>query len=63
VLSRRPFIVALPGTSHRKYLEENVKAAELTVSPASLAALDKAFPRGVAAGTRYPEPQMKSVGV
>lgn len=63
VLSRRPFIVALPGTSHRKYLEENVKAAELAISPATVAALDKAFPRGVAAGTRYPEPQMKSVGV
>jgi len=63
VLSRRPFIVALPGTSHRKYIEENVKAAELTISPTTLAALDKAFPRGVAAGTRYPEPQMKSLGV
>ena len=63
VLSRRPFIVALPGTSHRKYLEENVKAAELTLSPQTIAALEKAFPRGVTAGTRYPEPQMKTVGV
>lgn len=63
VLSRRPFIVALPGTSHRKWLEQNVKAAELTVSPTALAALDKAFPKDVAAGTRYPEPQMKRVGV
>ncbi|MGA2088832.1 MAG: aldo/keto reductase [Stellaceae bacterium] len=63
VLSRRPFIVALPGTSHRKYLEENAKAAELTLSPQTITALEKAFPRGVAAGMRYPEPQMKSVGV
>ncbi len=63
VLSRRPFIVALPGTSHRKWLEQNVKAAALAVSPATLAALDKAFPKGAAAGTRYPEPQMKRVGV
>ena len=63
VLSRRPFIVALPGTSHRKYLEENVKAADLTLSPQTISALEKAFPRGVAAGTRYPEPQMKSLGV
>ncbi|HVA35366.1 MAG TPA: aldo/keto reductase [Stellaceae bacterium] len=63
VLSRRPFIVALPGTSHRKWLEQNVKAADITVSPATLAALDKAFPKGAAAGTRYPEPQMKRVGV
>ena len=63
VLSRRPFIVALPGTSHRKWLEQNVRAAELVVSPATLAALDQAFPKGVAAGTRYPEPQMKRLGV
>lgn len=63
VLSRRPFVVALPGTSHRKWLEQNVKAADLAVSAATLAALDKAFPKGAAAGTRYPEPQMKRVGV
>ena len=63
VMSRKPFIVPIPGTSHRKYLEMNVAAADLTISPATLAALDKAFPRGVTAGTRYPEPQMKRVGV
>ena len=63
VLSRRPFIVALPGTSHRKWLEQNVKAAGIVVSPATLAALDGAFPKGIAAGARYPEPQLKRVGV
>jgi aryl-alcohol dehydrogenase-like predicted oxidoreductase len=63
VLSRKPYIVALPGTSHRKYLEENVKAADLTLSPQTISALEKAFPSGVAAGTRYPEPQMKRLGV
>ncbi|HXM85889.1 MAG TPA: aldo/keto reductase, partial [Stellaceae bacterium] len=50
VLSRKPYIVALPGTSHRKYLEQNVQAADLTLSPQTISALDKAFPRGVAAG-------------
>ena len=63
VLSRKPYIVALPGTSHRKYLEQNVQAADLTLSPQTISALDKAFPRGVAAGARYPEPQLKRVGV
>jgi aryl-alcohol dehydrogenase-like predicted oxidoreductase len=63
VLSRKPYIVALPGTSHRKYLEQNVQAADLTLSPQTISALEKAFPRGVAAGTRYPEPQMKRLGV
>ena len=62
-LAQRPFIVPIPGTSHRKWLEQNVAAAELTLSPATLAALDKAFPRGAASGTRYPEGQLKRVGV
>lgn len=63
VLSRKPFVVALPGTKQRKWLEQNVKAADMSISPASLAALEKAFPRGVTAGARYPEPQLKRVGV
>jgi aryl-alcohol dehydrogenase-like predicted oxidoreductase len=63
VLSRKPFIVALPGTSHRKWLEQNVKAVDLTLSPQTISALEQAFPRGVTAGTRYPEPQMKRLGV
>ncbi len=63
VLSRRPFIVPIPGTSHRKWLEQNVAAADITLSPATLTALDKAFPRGAASGARYPDAQLKRVGV
>jgi aryl-alcohol dehydrogenase-like predicted oxidoreductase len=63
VLAQKPFIVALPGTKQRKWLEQNVKAAEVNLSPVTLAALDKAFPRGVAAGARYPAPQLERVGV
>ena len=32
LLSRRPFIVPLPGTKQRRWLEENAKAAELSPS-------------------------------
>ncbi len=63
VLSRRPFIVPIPGTSHRKWLEQNVKATEIDLSPTTLTALEKAFPRGAASGSRYPEAQLKRVGV
>lgn len=63
VLSRRPFIVPIPGTSHRKWLEQNVKATEIDLSPATLTALEKAFPRGAASGPRYPEAQLRRVGV
>jgi len=63
LLSRRPFIVPLPGTKQRKWLEENAAAADLKPSKETLAELDRAFPRGVTAGTRYPESQMARVGV
>ncbi len=63
LLSRKNFIVPLPGTKQRRWLEENVRAAELSLKPATVAALDAAFPPGVTAGTRYPEPQMKRLGL
>ena len=63
LLSRRDFIVPLPGTKQRKWLEQNAAAADLAPSKETLAELDKAFPRGVAAGTRYPESQMARVGL
>lgn len=63
LLSRRPFVVPLPGTKQRRWLEENAAATELSPSPATLAALDAAFPRGVTAGPRYPEAQLKRLGI
>jgi len=63
LLSRRPFVVPLPGTKQRRWLEENAKAADLALAPETLAALDRAFPAGAAAGTRYPEAQLKRLGI
>jgi aryl-alcohol dehydrogenase-like predicted oxidoreductase len=63
LLSRRPFVVPLPGTKQRKWLEQNAAAADLAPSPDTLASLDRAFPRGITAGTRYPESQMSRVGL
>ena len=63
LLSRRPFIVPLPGTSKRRWLEEDAAAADLAPSAETLAALDRAFPRGVTAGTRYPEAQLARLGI
>src|SRR5207245_11740640 len=47
---------AIPGTKQRRYLEENARAAEITLTAEDLRALDAAAPRDVAAGARYPEP-------
>jgi aryl-alcohol dehydrogenase-like predicted oxidoreductase len=63
LLSRRDFIVPLPGTKQRKWLEENAAAAKLKPSKETLASLDRAFPQGAIAGTRYPEAQMSRVGL
>jgi aryl-alcohol dehydrogenase-like predicted oxidoreductase len=55
VLSKGEDIVPIPGTKRRKYLEENLAAAALVLTPDELAALDAAVPKGVAVGTRYPD--------
>jgi aryl-alcohol dehydrogenase-like predicted oxidoreductase len=43
----------IPGTRRIKYLEENVAAAGIKLTPADLKALDEAAPVGAAAGDRY----------
>ena len=62
VLGKSPQVVPIPGTKRRKYLEENLKAVELSLSASEIAQLEAAFPVGAAAGTRYPEAMMSSVG-
>lgn len=61
VMAQGDFIVPIPGTKRRDRLEENVAAAEITLSAQELAALDAAAPPGVAAGTRYAAAVMASV--
>jgi len=61
VLAQGEDIVPIPGTKHVKYLEENAKAVDLRLTPQELARIDRAFPQGAAAGTRYPEQGMRTV--
>ncbi len=61
VMSRGDFIVPLFGTKRRKYLEENIAAAECALTASDLAGIDAAFPAGVAAGERYPASARGSV--
>ena len=48
-------VVPIPGTKRRRYLEENVAAADLALDAAEMAALDAALPPGTTAGPRYNE--------
>lgn len=59
VLGKGADIVPIPGTKRRSYLEDNVAAASLTLSPEETVALDGLFPIGSAAGTRYSVESMK----
>jgi aryl-alcohol dehydrogenase-like predicted oxidoreductase len=61
VLAQGEDIVPIPGTKRRKYLEENLAALEIELTPDDLRRIDEVSPRGVAAGTRYPEAMMSSV--
>jgi aryl-alcohol dehydrogenase-like predicted oxidoreductase len=61
VLAQGEDIVPIPGTKHRKYLEENVRALDVELTPADLEELDEVAPRGVAAGGRYNEAGMKTI--
>ncbi|MBP9806062.1 MAG: aldo/keto reductase [Candidatus Accumulibacter sp.] len=61
VLAQGDDIVPIPGTKRRKYLEENVGALAIRLTPAQLAALDAVFPFNAAAGDRYPANMMGAV--
>ena len=54
-------VVTIPGTKRRKYLEENVAAADVELTADELAQLDEVAPVGVASGERYAAAGMRSV--
>ena len=55
VLRRGDDVVPIPGTKRVRYLEENLRAAELRLGDADLSRLDELFPIGAARGERYGE--------
>ena len=63
VLAQGDDLVPIPGTKRRKYLDENLGALEVALSAEDLRRLDEIAPRGITAGTRYPEAHMGAVGV
>jgi aryl-alcohol dehydrogenase-like predicted oxidoreductase len=61
VLARGEDIVTIPGTKRREYLEDNLGALDVELTPAEVAAMEAVFPVGAAAGLRYPEAMMQMV--
>jgi aryl-alcohol dehydrogenase-like predicted oxidoreductase len=62
LLSRKPWIVPIPGTTKLHRLEENLGAAELELSAADLAAIEQALAEIEVVGARYPEQLQRNVG-
>ena len=63
VQARGANVVPIPGTKRRTYLEENARAVDIALSDAEVKALEQAFPQQAAAGLRYPEFQLKMLGI
>ena len=55
------YIFPIPGTKRIKYLEENVGSLNVLLSREELMEIDAIAPRGIAAGSRYPESMMGAV--
>ncbi|MCJ2131001.1 aldo/keto reductase [Methylobacterium sp. E-045] len=62
LLSRKPWIVPIPGTTKLHRLEENLAAAEVVLSETDLDGIERAAAEIRVEGERYPEHLMATVG-
>ena len=62
LLSKKPWIVPIPGTTKLHRLEENLGALNVNLSPGDLRELESATSKIPAQGARYPEELQKMVG-
>ncbi len=60
LLAKGPFIVPIPGTKRRVYLEENVAAAAIRLDAEEMTALEAALTAGKVSGPRY-SPAMQAM--
>ena len=61
LIHKGPDVVPIPGTKRRRYLEENVAAADVALGADEMATLDAALAPEKVAGPRYGQKQMAQV--
>jgi aryl-alcohol dehydrogenase-like predicted oxidoreductase len=61
LLAQGDYIVPIPGTKRRKYLEENIGAATVTLTAEDINRINAVAPQGIAAGDRYPAQNMSAL--
>lgn len=62
VLAQGDDIFPIPGTKQLRYLEENIGAVRVQLTQEDLDEMEAIAPKGAAAGLRYPENMMQSIG-
>jgi aryl-alcohol dehydrogenase-like predicted oxidoreductase len=62
VLAQKPWIVPIPGTTKLHRLEENIAAADITLSPDDLREINDVLSNVTVTGARYSENMQKLVG-
>ncbi len=63
LLAQNPWIVPIPGTTKLSRLEENLGAADVSLTPEDLRAIDVAASKIQIEGARYPEELEKRTGL
>jgi aryl-alcohol dehydrogenase-like predicted oxidoreductase len=63
VLAQGEDIIPIPGTKRRIFLEENVGAAAVSLSPDELAEIDRSLPPSAFLGERYPAEGMRALNL
>lgn len=62
LMAKKPWIVPIPGTTKLAHLDENLRAADLTLTPDDLRELENAVSKIQIVGDRYPAEQQRQVG-
>jgi aryl-alcohol dehydrogenase-like predicted oxidoreductase len=63
LLAQKPWIVPIPGTTKLNRLQENIGAAEVSLSAEELIAINKQLSQIAVVGARYPEELEKRTGL
>jgi aryl-alcohol dehydrogenase-like predicted oxidoreductase len=61
VLAQGRDVVPIPGTKRRAYLDENIRALDVELTPDDLRRIDEALPKGAAHGDRLPPSMMQGL--
>jgi aryl-alcohol dehydrogenase-like predicted oxidoreductase len=63
VLAQGEDIIPIPGTKRRTFLEENVGATAVSLTPDELAEIDRVLPHSAFLGERYPAEGMRALNL